>query len=179
MRVLPFVFLLGCPKVVPSPEYVSSVPTIIAAFESSSVFAELGAGIAVAAGSYEGCLVGLAVSAAASSGAEAIAGSLSGATLPSVTVDVSACLEMGGTPEGADLADWIGDLVDASLRTPGAILGTLKAPLCQEDTAAYAWSVAALEYAQGAAGPIIEEIGAPDGKLDIPAVTVDLELCED
>ena len=179
MRFLPFVFLLGCPKLVPGPGFASSVPTIIAAFQSSAILADLGAGIAVSSGSYEGCLVGKSVAAAATSGAEAIAGSISGTTLPSISVDVSECLALGESPEGAELVEWIDELVSAALQTPAAILTSLKSPLCLEDPVAYGWSLAALEYAQGAAGPVIDEISSPDGVLEIPAVAVDLELCED
>ena len=179
MRLLPLVFLLGCPRPVPNPEFVSTVPTIVAAFESAAVFGELGAGIAIAAGSYEGCLVGLSVGAASASGAEAILGALDGAVLPSIEVDVSACLALGRSPEGLDVESWIGDLVSASLSAPRGIIASLKPGLCAEDAQAYAWSLAALEYAQGAAGPIVDEISSPDGVLEIPAVDVDFELCED
>tara|TARA_Y100001963_G_scaffold93606_1_gene128963 strand:+ start:155 stop:694 length:540 start_codon:yes stop_codon:yes gene_type:complete len=179
MRLLPLAFLLGCPKPAPDSKPTSSVPTIVAAFESAAVFGELGAEIAVSAGSYEGCLVGLSVGAAAASGAEAVLGTFDGATLPSIEVDVGPCLDLGGTLEGVDLAVWIEDLVDISLRIPQSILEVLKPGLCEEDARAYAWSIAALEYAQGAAGPIVDEIGSPDGVLEIPAVDVDFELCED
>lgn len=77
-----------------------------------------------------------------------------------------------GSPDAAVLVETIAGITIAAVLHYANKLKTVN---CKKGTAA----IGAVDYVAGMVTPVAEEIADPDGKMSIPAVTIDLSECAD
>jgi len=182
-------------------------PLIQVALAGGETAAMIGRNEALKAENFAGCVASEALISAFGSSNEVLAGRLMDKiVIPAVDVDVSECLplkdkadaapaegeeapaeeavpaegdetpaeessSLKGNPDAAMLVETIAGITLAAVAHYAAKLQTSN---CKKGTAA----LGAINYVQGMVGPIAEEIAEPDGKLSVPAVTIDLSECE-
>lgn len=78
--------------------------------------------------------------------------------------------EFKGNPEAAALVEAIGGITLAAVLFYASKLQTVN---CKKGTAA----LGAINYVNGMIKPVADEIAKPDGKVSVPAVTIDLSGC--
>lgn len=82
-----------------------------------------------------------------------------------------ASAELKGNPDAAVLVEAIAGI---TLTAATHYATKLQSSNCKKGTAA----LGAIAYVQGMIGPIADEVAEPDGKMSVPAVTIDLSKCE-
>ncbi len=127
-----------------------------------------------------GCKVTLASAAALASASTASKGALDAkdggdAILPAISVDVSAC---GDLPPGQDIpAEVTKGLAFAKAAQPMLTMA-LNSAIPADKCRLQAWVDAVVPYAFNIGDAVTAELGAPDGKVEIPASTVALSACK-
>lgn len=177
-------------------------PLIQVALAGGETAAMIGRNEAIKAENFPGCVASEALITSLGSANEVIGGRLMDKiVIPAVEIDVSECLpfkdkadaapveggeaapvegdetpveessSLKGNPDAAMLVEAIAGITLAAVAHYAAKLQTTH---CKKGTAA----LGAVNYVQGMVGPIADEIAEPDGKLSVPAVTIDLSECE-
>lgn len=156
------------------PDYLSIVTTSIS---GGAALAEIFSQQAIEAGNWQACVASEVISEASQSAASALANY--GNEIPAVDVDVSECLALnsGFEPGNEDdsLTEVISTLTTSVLETAQLLVERELTDTDQCTTRAYV--VGALQYVEGSARPIVEEVVSPDGILSIPSVEFDFSAC--
>ena len=160
------------------------LPLLGSTLQTSQLAAVAAQAQAVEASSLPGCYASGALSAALGTAGSALA-SWSGegpdrGEIPGVTVDITPCQKL--TPEGwrpllreeaaAKVQRYVGDLAPTAFAVTRAILGSSGLE-CRDVVIVGA----VLSYLEGALGPVVEELVAPDGVVEVEAVAVMLDGC--
>ena len=151
------------------------LPIILASLTSASGVSEIAGQHAEKSGDHIGCLTGLSLSAALKTASEGVAGNIEGGLLPSVSLDLSSCLELAeSSPEGEDIPEMVKPLVQVGIQTVTTMVDIYGS---QIECKALAWTKAGLEYAGQVVDVVISEIENPDGIIDLGEVEVGLADC--
>lgn len=166
-------------------------PLIQVALGAGETGAMIGRNEAIKAQNRGGCVAAESMITAFDSANQILTGSLEDkVVIPAISIDVSDCSELKGSDseapaEGASTEDALKGSQDAAVlfeTLAGITLAAVKHYAARLKTANCGKGTAALGvvlYVEGMVGPISAEIADPDGKVDVPAVTIDLSECEE
>lgn len=152
-------------------------PLIQVALAGGETAAMIGRNEAIKAENFGGCVAASVLTTAFDSANQALSGRLMDTlVVPGVSLDVSECLplqskEGKGNQDAAMLVD---TLAGVTLAAASHYAAKLKVANCKKGTAA----LGAISYVGGMLKPIASEIENPDGKIEVPAVVIDLSECE-
>lgn len=119
--------------------------------------------------------IGLTTAAAVFHGvADGLASEAAGAAAYPAATITHGCSELPGSPKPEEIPDFVDDLVVQGTRLGQIALSRWGDRLSCEQKARID---AAIVYVRGMAGPILEEVSAPDGVIEIPESPVNLAAC--
>ncbi len=156
------------------------VPAIALALDSSVLAFDTWTNKAVEKQKFGECIAATTLSSAAKVSKEILVTEFNDADehiIPSPKLDFAACTPL--KPEAFDpkSADTVAALSTAEGALNIAISGVSIYLPKIKDCKSRVLVQALVKYLQGALGPVLEEVKAPDGKLEIPAVTFSFEEC--
>ncbi len=158
------VAMVGCQQ--PPSGQEDPIPVVVSALASGSALAFVAEADAIRREDAVACWAWGSASFLAASAGKILASG--GAEFPSVDVDLSACHDLKPMP-GVDVSAQVEPIAHATLNSAQIVVAAYSAK----------WSCplrsnvdAAMAYANGWVGPIVDEVTNPDGKLTVPAVAV-------
>lgn len=174
-------FSAGCKPMgkVKSPE--DYLPYVSMALEAAGTAASIGQTEARSKRAFAACVTTGVLESAFNTASDAMIGAATkNEQIPAVEVDVSVCLEFAPKePKGEDVSEEVKGLIDAwtdaAIKQAKFFIDKLEGTNCK----GYQGGTAALAYVEQVLDPIVEEISQPDGKLSLPAVPLNLSVCEE